>query len=493
MPFLSVNGWTVTAENESPNESHIYHGEIGRSWSNRPNRARRSIPREWSLKSLCRTIGDADTLEALIEGRGHHFSFDFDAFSDSGLGPTAGSTYTIEEDSPVHGLGRLDIISPFTVTWDAELISGRYTIMYWRTILATPVHVTVRSDGAKWEDGVRDDSLSTTELLVTGGAVQLAVGDYDDLVILPVAASEDFIEQTYTFMAAQAYSRLPRLIVDGDITSNVQLECLGKIETEPHIQFGGAAWVNNARHVAFKISEERAKDRQKNIPEPVHGWRLSSDYVDGSGDLRPYRGALISTFPGAVTTVAGPFGFGEAFNFTGASNINISLKDEISESIIGVNAVTVVAWVRRDATAVTHTVFELSRTASTEKIILDITGSNSLRLGGIPDAGDSLETHADGTIADTDWHLVGGAINLLVPRITLFIDGVFISEETTLGGWSATEFDDVFGLSNSKIGNDANNVNRFDGDIAFAQLYHRELADGEHKTIYDLGRRGIFE
>jgi len=210
----------------------------------------------------------SDSFEGLIEGRGHHFSFDganAGAWSEAGLGPESGSAYTIGSPARI-GSGKLVVTG--SVTWNPNLIDGKSTVLYWRSSDSgvTWEHVSVRADGAKWLDGVRADATATAELTVSNGAVALASSfQYDDLVILPYIMAETHVEAFYDWSNAgsKPFSSLPRLTVDGDIVgSGREVAVLGEVNEEVYTQgsmipqgAASASWQNNLREISFKLEE----------------------------------------------------------------------------------------------------------------------------------------------------------------------------------------------------------------------------------------------
>lgn len=198
MSFLLLDGWRLPAFNETPQQTFEQHGEITANWMNKPVRNRRALPSVWQAQMAVMLAEDATTLEGLLMGQGHHFPCDAHAFSESGIGPEAGGGYSIlnrTSTNGMFGLGYLSVSS--NIVWDAKLIDDSWTVAYWRAVTGTPVHVVVRADGAKFINGVRDDTAATTELTVDLGAVALTAGAYDDVVILSFNASDSFTEAFY--------------------------------------------------------------------------------------------------------------------------------------------------------------------------------------------------------------------------------------------------------------------------------------------------------
>lgn len=233
--FLRVNGWPLPVAIGSANERRKREGALGVGFQNRPMRFERGEPTEIEGTALALTREDADCLEGLLSGRGHYFPFDLDAHSTAGLGPdtAASGNWSIQAGSAglagdgIFGGGYLNVAATKSITWDTELPRGRWTVMFFKGVSprSDGTHFVVRADGAKWQDGVRNDAAVTTMLVVDEdlGAVALTAGDYDELVVLPFLASDDFIEWFYRWTTcADLLVDIP--ILDGtarDVLENV--------------------------------------------------------------------------------------------------------------------------------------------------------------------------------------------------------------------------------------------------------------------------------
>lgn len=268
MAFLRINGITVPCRDGTVSKSPSAWGKHGPSFLNRPIKKRRKRIRSWSASTPPIDAETADSFEGLLEGRGHHFSFDganAGAWSDAGLGPESGSTYTIGAPGKI-GSGKLVIT--VNVVWNANLIDNKSTVLYWRSddAGATWEHIVVRSDGAKWADGVRADATATAELTVSNGAVAFTNAyEIDDLVILPFVLAETHAEQFYVWSNAGAlpFSPLPRLTVDGDfLGAGRETTVLGNVTDEGYFEGSMvpqgavvASWQNNLRVIQFTMEE----------------------------------------------------------------------------------------------------------------------------------------------------------------------------------------------------------------------------------------------
>jgi hypothetical protein len=259
MTFLRVNGWRIPVRDRGASEELVTWGEVPRSRDGRPLRHRRAVVRDPSFNAIFMLEQDANALVALLEGRGHHFPFNIDAHSESGLGPdtpAAGAwsiTYRTLGANGILGAGFLTVTT--SIVWDAQLPRGLWTILYWRNVNSTSTaeHVAVRADGAKWLNGVRNDALVTTELVVDEdlGAVALTAGDYDDLVLLPWHAPDSFVEDFYRWTTEKHIS-LHVPVLDGTPRDTIGLILL------PPTLLGGVSVVRTGGRVGGCIIADAA-------------------------------------------------------------------------------------------------------------------------------------------------------------------------------------------------------------------------------------------
>jgi hypothetical protein len=219
--FARLNGWPVLVDDGGASKDILQFGRIERGYLGQPRSERRGLPATWTLRTRHRAFSTAQTLAALVAGRGHHMGFDGSPWSDDGIGPELGGSYAVRErvrglaGSGVHGTGWLEVDE--TIVYDVRLPRRTWTVLFWRDVdpRSSAQHVMVRSDGARWLDGVRDDNASTPELVVDEGGVGLLAGDYDDLVVLPFAADEGFLEAFARYTSAAALSFAARFDGDG--------------------------------------------------------------------------------------------------------------------------------------------------------------------------------------------------------------------------------------------------------------------------------------
>ena len=111
--------------------------------------------------------------------------------------------------------------------------------------LAKIKHHAVRSDGAKFLDGERDDALDTSWLSVSNGQVTLSQGVYDELLVVKDEVSDDQIK-AWASMGAPFYDPTP-VIPDSQIPSAGEWSSKNKTfyQTDPPVgAVVGDLWVD---------------------------------------------------------------------------------------------------------------------------------------------------------------------------------------------------------------------------------------------------------
>lgn len=159
--------------------------------------------------------------ESLLRGEGHVWSFDVSAYSSKGLAPTV-SDGTLVSSSPPPKFGA----KCYQLTTDAEARFGSlvapWTAAVWYRDEGAMVpawhHIVVRSDGAKWADGVRDDGAGAAGIDFSGGDAHFIGGDpgplsIDDLILCPYLWADDWARQV--FEAGVAFGPTPYVTCAG--------------------------------------------------------------------------------------------------------------------------------------------------------------------------------------------------------------------------------------------------------------------------------------
>lgn len=255
MAFLTLNGVEIPVLDGNASRSRVLIGERGRAFDGTFRSSVRARKRQWSLATPVVTKAEADAIVGLVEGQGHHWSFDADLYSDKGLvGTGAGASVGTTSPSPKFGAGRLGITTGNTATFALSL-GGAWTVMVWQWDGAAWDHYVVTSAGHKWVNGIRNDAATTTWLAVSSGTLTLsapsAAAYYDDLVALPYVIPAAWAE--VWGVATSAFSALPRLAMAGDIgTATVEGELGAEAYTQAQVDGG---WRDNALTVEFTLSE----------------------------------------------------------------------------------------------------------------------------------------------------------------------------------------------------------------------------------------------
>lgn len=261
MPFCTANGLTIPVELDSWSHSFTAFAEHDRPFNNQPRVHRSGVTEQVSFRTVCLSQADADSIVAIFERAGsHHWSFDADAWSDRGLGPEAGATYTLTAGGYAGATNRLTVTTA-GIVYNPRLRADKHTISYARTSDGgtTWEFVTVRSDGKKWIDGVNNDAADTSELLVSNGGVLLTSAfDYGEVSFLGAKLSDDHIVELFTHVSGGGQFRRKHVVIGGDCVL-ADSDAVSVVDGQDVIQKGGgftpgAGWENNARHVRVSLA-----------------------------------------------------------------------------------------------------------------------------------------------------------------------------------------------------------------------------------------------
>jgi hypothetical protein len=191
----------------------------------------RSIKKVWTATTPPLTPTDGRFLVALLQGRGHSWSFDDSTgsnwqYSSKGLRATPATVGngSYSASYPVYGSGGLLVGSDDIVQWNTGY-DFDWTVMAWVKLGAggSFAHVIVNSSGQKWIDGVRNDAASTTFFDMSSGNLALdmtglADGYFDDLMVIDAAIPA--IWATDLGMSSVPIAPLPRLRCRGEMLQN---------------------------------------------------------------------------------------------------------------------------------------------------------------------------------------------------------------------------------------------------------------------------------
>lgn len=213
-----------------------------------------AMKRDVSFRSVPLTASDAFAWESFIRGEGHTYQFEsggFGLYSSKGAVPTDTTGCTIVGSAAKFGSSKLRISSGQFIT-DTDVLanmygsSTTYTVMFWISTDsgATWHHYVLRSDGAKWVDGVRNDGASTSSFVIIASTVKLySNADFDDLVIFSFAVLDAW--PPLFFARTSAYPNTPYLEATG-----------GMVNEQPVRLVAGAATATVFRTPASKLNTE---------------------------------------------------------------------------------------------------------------------------------------------------------------------------------------------------------------------------------------------
>lgn len=241
MAVLSINGinaGALIAAGDEPKGERRDIGEMSQATDGTLSITRQARKRDLRFKSVPITRSDADAWESLIIGEGEVWSFDSSLYGSKGLGPSANVGCTQQTNTSKFGTGRLHVpdttgsisfpaasnIFGKSTDWSVGVYRSTDGAFSW-------AHTFVRSDGAKWIDGVRNDGASTTWLSVTSGVVTIENTGFasflcDDLVILPFKVLDAWPPLIYA--RAAAYPPAPYVDLTGDwVTEQSARRALG--------------------------------------------------------------------------------------------------------------------------------------------------------------------------------------------------------------------------------------------------------------------------
>jgi hypothetical protein len=232
MSWFKLNGFdasSIAAMLSEPAGARRNIGDEGEAADGSWRVTRQTRKRDLSFGTTALSKTDAFVWESLVSGEGHVWNFEaLNEYSSKGLGPT---TFTDCDLSTNHKFGSKSLhvaLGGGVVTWPALINSfgataTDWTLMFWwRDDGGDSLfhHFVVRSDGAKWKDGVRNDATVTTFVSVSGGNVTFigTGGDetyLDDLVAYPFKV----LDTWPAIVAARttAFQGTPYLEATGDL------------------------------------------------------------------------------------------------------------------------------------------------------------------------------------------------------------------------------------------------------------------------------------
>jgi len=228
-------------------------------------------------------------------------------------------------------------------------------------------------------------------------------------------------------------------------------------------------------------------------------WELSSR--DNSGnDLSGNNRNLVAsggvTSDGSLQTFAPYDPVAEAsyntFGFNGSTEYILAPNGVCGNNV----AVTISAWIRiNSSTPAEGLIYAENDGTSRAAAIFRLSASNRKRLliGGRQTSNGTFynsETSTD-VLTDDTWHFVTGIINTTNDNHKIYVDGVSVLDESSVG-WSSDIVGNGLTLT-ANIGEYFSNNLNFLGDMSAVAIYNDELSSGENSQLYNAGKNPYYE
>lgn len=256
MPFVEINGLTIPITGE-PQMTDASKLRSSRTANNGLWLERLYYKRSWSMVTPLLDLDYAEALVYMLQGQGHHWSFNSDLYSDKGLTNVSGSW---ARASAAGKFGADYVIASTDIEIDFGAAYGQnWSVGVWELVGGTWEHHLKRSDGTTWEDGVEGTYAwaGNIDLDITG-LLTLANGSYDDLVVTPYEVSD---EVATGWPMSDPWGSNPYLRFRGDIydrktsSSSTMVEVGCTDVTLSHTMVGAAGRTSMKASVSFTIQE----------------------------------------------------------------------------------------------------------------------------------------------------------------------------------------------------------------------------------------------
>lgn len=260
MSFLKINGIVVAVLTTGAAQNSKVFGSSDRTNNLTLVTHRRGFKKEWPLQ-----VKHSDGLtmlafEKLLKGEGQVWQFErghpAGFYSSKGvpLVPSAASPQVAIQNPGYQDVSGYELfIADGQSAVAAGLLGDIWTVMF-RAAETGWVHYVIRSDGAKWQAGVRNDSLDVSSYLDTSGGdftLKAVGGDFafDDVVVLPYLVPEDWPAQLAPD-TVPAWGNATTLVASGNFIDAGTRDVEVKAEVdgaEPIPTADGEVWVLRGR------------------------------------------------------------------------------------------------------------------------------------------------------------------------------------------------------------------------------------------------------
>ncbi len=179
---------------------------------------------------------------------------------------------------------------------------------------------------------------------------------------------------------------------------------------------------------------------------------------------------------------------GKALNFDGASQRILLGTGTVGQKIHGATSVTMSAWINPSTypSSGRVRVFTVVQNSITGAYIGLNSATGNLEVGGRSNTGDTFQNVVSSVIPQDKWTHVVGILNFSTDIITLYIDGVFISNNPA--SFVSNTYVHILGAGQTDNIGMGDNSEYFNGKIDDVRVYNRQLNAAQVAALYQSGQ-----
>lgn len=267
MPALRFGSIELPLRPETVRVTPIEVGDTSRAVDGSIRTSRRAVKRQWALETAWLSQDDAAAWRGLLMGRGHYFPFDSSTASAGGLTPSASALATISTSTKRAGAGSLELGATTGSCTFSGALGATYSLGYWRYNGTVWEHWGMRSDGARFYLGARNDSAAMNGLdttVIAAGSYRFIVGasavrNIDDAWCVPYIVPASWLA-SIAVNPTVAHPFGPWLSISGDIVSGSTLDAPATVGTQvTGVKFGqgsvGSEYESAMQSLAVTLQE----------------------------------------------------------------------------------------------------------------------------------------------------------------------------------------------------------------------------------------------
>lgn len=236
-PFLMLNGFELPVRHDSATTEVQEVGESVRAFDGTLRKNRQAEKRRLTFDTPWLLAAEAEAWLNFIRGIGWHWPLNSHLYSDNGRGPSSvtGSVTVAAIATLAAGIGggfAMRMPNGTSIVFTLP-IGSVWTVGVWRHNGTSWEHWIIRSDGAKWQAGVRNDALATSSFIaVTSTTLTISNASgtqyhFDELTVLPYLIPDAWAAPWASSQVA--FSPLPNLSATGDLVPNYAATMRGTV------------------------------------------------------------------------------------------------------------------------------------------------------------------------------------------------------------------------------------------------------------------------